>query len=213
MTVSKRLEHALADGIDQIGQIKILQTESGYTLVHVEDLDHLDSGHLELHTDPLAARQIGLYGPDGEYRFTKGQMDLIKGWRLDLSSLDDLRRALDLFYPANLGIWNAQIQGQLRVQNLRDKLSRQTGMYRYAGSISDEGAQTLVKDLCGPGNNCVKKILWKLSDDTPLEDSEASRFNGKFAEKAIPLMCQEACNFFVANCRKVAKKEFDAAAK
>ena len=86
-------------------------------------------------------------------------------------------------------------------------------MYRYAGSISDEGAQTLVKDLCGPGNNCVKKILWKLSDDTPLEDSEASRFNGKFAEKAIPLMCQEACNFFVANCRKVAKKEFDAAAK
>jgi hypothetical protein len=30
--------------------------------------------------------------------------------------------------------------------------------------------------------------------------------------EAIPLLCREACNHFVAECRKAAKAEFDAKA-
>ena len=83
-------------------------------------------------------------------------------------------------------------------------------MYRHSQNVSDLGAQHLVKTLCGPTNKCVKKILWQLDNDTPLEASEASQFDGTLpGGKAIPLVCQEACNFFVAQCRKQSKKEFE----
>ena len=103
------------------------------------------------------------------------------------------------------------------MQNLRDKLNRQTGMYRFARSISDDGAQELVRKVCGPAHQCAKKILWKIDDATPLSDSEASRFNGIPGvlpeNEAIPLLCREACNHFVAECRKRAKAEFEAKEK
>ena len=82
------------------------------------------------------------------------------------------------FYPGCTALFIRHSEGTLPVENLREKLSRQTGMYRYAGSISDAGAQDLVKKVCGPAHNCAKKILWKIDDQTPLEDSPASRFEG-----------------------------------
>jgi hypothetical protein len=86
-------------------------------------------------------------------------------------------------------------------------------MYRHARNVSDQGAQELVKCLCGPSNKCVKKILWKIDDEQSLEDSEASRFNGIVGKAdeatAIPMVCQEACNFFVAQARKKSKEEFE----
>jgi sirohydrochlorin cobaltochelatase len=99
------------------------------------------------------------------------------------------------------------------VENLRDKLNRQTGMYRYARTISDAGAQQLVQEVCGPAHNCAKRILWKIDSETPLDDNEASRYNGIPGmvpeSEAIPLLCREACNHFVAECRKAAKAEFE----
>lgn len=130
-----------------------------------------------------------------------------------LESAEDLRYALDQFYPAAVGLHLAAMAGTLEVENLRDKLNRQTGMYRFARSISDGGAQKLVQEVCGPAHQCAKKILWRLDAEIPLDDSEASRFNGipgdTSENQAIPLLCREACNHFVAECRKAAKKEFD----
>ncbi len=212
MTLSEKLQSALESGIRQIGQIIIHPKDGTYLLHHIDD-SNSDHSTLTVYSSPTDARAIGLYGPDGEFRFTKGQLDLKNGWLLTLPDLENLRRALDIFYPASLGLWFAHKDGTIRVQNLRPKLSRQTGMYRFASTISDHGAQDLVQSLCGPGNNCVKKILWKLDDTTPLVDSDASRFNGipSTADDttAIPLVCQEACNFFVAQCRKRAKQEFE----
>ena len=131
-----------------------------------------------------------------------------------LETDEDLRLALDQFYPACVGLFLAHQSGHLDSEMLRDKLNRQTGMYRFARSISDAGAQKLVREVCGPNHQCAKKILWKIAPETPLEDSEASRFNGipgGLAEtEAIPLLCREACNHFVAECRKAAKAEFEA---
>lgn len=204
----KSLENALARGVNQIGQIRILQNP--YRLHHLDDSD-LDS--LEVHTNPADAREISLYGPDGHYRFTKGELSLKQGWIFHLNSLDEVRQTLDNFYPASLGLWNALENNTLRVQNLRDKLNRQTGMYRHARNVSNEGAQELIQCLCGPANQCVKKILWQIDSDTPLADSEASRFNGVIGstspDQAIPLVCQEACNFFVSEARKKSKAEFE----
>jgi len=209
MSLTKVLSDALESGINQIGQLRILRDP--LRLHHIDDRD-LDS--LELHTDPDDAREIGLYTPDGGYRFTKGELSLKTGWIFELGSVEDLRRTIDLFYPASLGLWNAWKNDQIQTQNLRDKLNRQTGMYRHARNVSDEGAQELVRCLCGPSNKCVKKILWKIDDENPLEDSEASRFNGLVGDvdesTAIPMVCQEACNFFVAQARKKSKEEFEA---
>ena len=86
-------------------------------------------------------------------------------------------------------------------------------MYRFARNISDSGAQELVRTVCGPAHQCAKRILWQIDAATPLEDSEASRFNGIPGNvpenEAIPLLCREACNHFVAECRRVAKVEFE----
>jgi sirohydrochlorin cobaltochelatase len=107
----------------------------------------------------------------------------------------------------------AALDGRLEVELLRDKLNRQTGMYRFARNLSDAGAQALVREVCGPGNCCVKKILWGLDAETPLEDSEVSRFDGVVGDidraTAIPLRCREACNHFVAEARKASKAEFE----
>lgn len=209
MGLIKELETALASGVNQIGQIRILTNP--FRLHHIDDEDLED---LETHSDPEDAREIGLYTPDGEYRFTKGELSLKRGWIFQLDSLDQVRRTIDLFYPASLGLWNAWKNDAIRVQNLRDKLNRQTGMYRHSRNVSDQGAQELVQTLCGPSNKCVKKILWQIDQDLPLADSEASRFDGVVGDldrsKAIPMVCQEACNFFVAQARKKSKAEFDA---
>lgn len=210
--IQERLQAALDEGFNIIGQIAILRDTAGspFALCHHEDVEQLST--LEVHRGPEPARDISTWAEDGHYRFTKGELSLKKGWLLLLESIDELRRALDLFYPAALGVWFAQLDSKLEVQDLRDKLNRQTGMYKFAKGISTEGAQKLVKDVCGPGNCCVKKILWQIDADTPLQDSQASRFEGIIGdpENSIPLLCREACNHFVAECRKASKKEFEA---
>ena len=214
---TEHLANALARGVNLIGQIRIEPSADGkgYLLFHLDD-EGADPDSLTKHTNPRDAREIGLYAEDGHYRFTKGELSLKSGWLFELSSLADLRLTLDHFYPASVGLWTAFEHGTVRVQHLREKLGRQTGMYRHAAGVSDKGAQDLVKNLCGPSNQCVKKILWKIDEETPLEESEASTFPGYLPEasstNAIPLVCQEACNFFVAQARKKSKEEFEAKA-
>ena len=214
MSLTQKLTEALSNGLTQIGQIKILTDHdlSPFVLVHLDDMD-ADFASLTTNSSPDQAREIGLYTPEGEYRFTKGEMSLPAGWLLLLQSAEEVRQALDLFYPASFGLWTAWKDGSVRVQNLRDKLGRQTGMYRHAANVSDVGAQELIQSVCGPDNKCVKKILWQLDENTPLDDSEASRFNGIVnKDAAIPLICQEACNHFVAQARKKSQEEFAAKA-
>lgn len=219
MKLRDHLQSLLQQGFHRIGQIEILHGTSlppnldaaiRFVLLHQDDVF---SEKLESFTDAAAARQISTLSDDGEYRFTKGQTNLRTGWVMFLSSLDDLLLALEGFYPAGFSLWAAQKNGTLQVENLRDKLARQTGMYRFAKGISDAGAQKLVQKVCGPAHQCAKKILWQIDATTPLEDNEASRFNGiasGLAEPfAIPLLCREACNHFVAECRIASKKEFE----
>ncbi|MES2475350.1 MAG: DR2241 family protein [Verrucomicrobiota bacterium] len=218
MSIATKLTQLLESGIHRIGEIEIQTTASdgSFTLSH-----HLDAaaaketnfGGLEVHHGPADARDIGTYAPDGSYRFTKGQTNLKRGWVMRLKTPAELRAALDQFYPAAVGLHLAALDGSLETENLRDKLNRQTGMYRFARTISDRGAQQLVREVCGPAHQCAKKILWQLDAETALDDSEASRFNGIPGDipesQAIPLLCREACNHFVAECRKAAKKEHD----
>ena len=219
ISIAQKLRNLLQSGIHRIGEIEIQTNVSNihFILSHQTDADLTREplfGGLEVHHGPADARDLSTYAEDGTYRFTKGQTNLKRGWVMMLENESDLRLALDQFYPACLGLFLAQQGGTLEIENLRDKLDRQTGMYKFARSISDAGAQKLVRQVCGPAHQCAKKILWKIDPQTPLEDSEASRFNGIPGNvpeaEAIPLLCREACNHFVAECRKTAKAEFEA---
>ncbi len=219
MATSLKLKQLLESGIHRIGELEI-QTDvynHPFILCHQADLGLAESagfGGLRVHNGPADARDLSTYAEDGTYRFTKGQVNLKRGWVMTLENDNDLRLALDQFYPACVGLFLAYRDGTLEIETLRDKLNRQTGMYRFARSISDAGAQKLVQEVCGPAHQCAKKILWQLDPQTPLDESEASRFNGIPGElpesEAIPLLCREACNHFVAECRKAAKAEFEA---
>jgi len=200
----------VASGVRRIGQIEI-RSDNGaapYRLCHADDVD---ATGLETCEGPARARELSTWGEDGEYRFAKACTNLRRGWLMILADAEELRAAIDGFYPAALGLWRAESQGQSTVQNLRDKLDRQTGMYKFARNVSDDGAQRLVREICGPAHQCAKRILWQLDEQTPLEDSEASRYRGIPGDiptqEAIPLLCREACNHFVAECRKVSKQE------
>jgi hypothetical protein len=220
MKLSSELQQWLQSGIHRLGEIEIRADVSDCPIVicHAQDADKLASpgfGGLMLHEGPAAARAISTHDEEGGYRFAKAQTNLKRGWVMVLRNAEELLQALDQFYPAAVGLAAALRNGTLEVEQLRDKLQRQTGMYRYARNISDQGAQRLVRDVCGPAHQCAKRILWQLDAATPLDDSEASRFNGIPGNvpetQAIPLLCREACNHFVAECRKVSKTESDAA--
>ncbi len=217
MKLTDALRDALAQGFSQIGQIAVLQKNDGYLLCHLDEREKVADGDfsdLTRHENPADAIEISRFAPDGHYRFTKGELSLKSGWYFQVLTPAELRDTLDNFYPAAFGLWLAKKENRLHVQNLREKLGRQSGMYRHARKVSDAGAQDLVREICGPANQCVKKILWQLDDETPLDDSEASRFpgivGGKSEPDAIPLVCQEACNYFVSQCRAKAKAEFEA---
>lgn len=216
MSIATELQKLLQSGVHRIGQLEI-QTNAyneGFILSHFEDAELLDTpdfGGLQAHEGPAAARDLATYAADGTYRFTKGQTNLKRGWVMVLQNVEELRQALDQFYPAGLGLFLALRNGTIESENLRDKLNRQTGMYRFARNISDAGAQRLIQEVCGPAHQCAKRILWKIDANTPLEDSEATRYDGIPGglpdNEAIPLLCREACNHFVAECRRVAKDE------
>ncbi|MGD9418563.1 MAG: DR2241 family protein [Verrucomicrobiota bacterium JB025] len=215
MSIASKLDALIQSGIRRIGELMIQADASNgnFVLSHHQDAElvhQASHGGLELHTSAASARAISTYSDDGTYRFAKAQCNLIRGWVMVLETPEELLQALDIFYPAAVGLHLARRDGQLDVQHLRDKLERQTGMYRFTRTITDEDAQSLVQSVCGPAHQCAKRILWQLDADTPLDDSEASRFNGIPTagpkNEAIPLLCREACNHFVAECRRLVKQ-------
>jgi len=104
-------------------------------------------------------------------------------------------------------------------------------MYRVAAKISDEQIDCVVGDFCRSDGGCLRTILWKRDKEGAVASTElppekfdpafdqvraptrpgSSAFTEATADKPIPatvpLLCQEACNLLVAECRKVVKGE------
>ena len=236
----------MADSIEEIfnglsapfyfGQILVTKKEgAGFALLHRDDAS-LD--RLQRYREAEDAIEIAKYDNAGNYRPLKTAPNLRRGWRLDLATVEELRRALDYFYPSRLAVFAEWKSGNLKMTALRETLDRQSGMYRVAAKISDLQINDLVADFCRSDSGCLRTILWKRDRNgviastklpnekfDPAWDQAAaqptqvgtSRCDVRTAQRAVPtshslpatvpLLCQEACNLLVAECRKIVKGE------
>src|SRR6266481_4489532 len=159
----------MADSIEEIfnglaapfsfGQILVQKREgAGFVLLHRDD-ESLDQ--LQTFQDAENAIEISKYDDSGDYRPLKTAPNLRHGWRLELAAVEELRRALDYFYPSRLAVFAAWKSGYLKTTALRETLDRQSGMYRVAAKISDPQINDLVADFCRSDSGCLRTILWK----------------------------------------------------
>jgi sirohydrochlorin cobaltochelatase len=226
----------MADSIEEIvdgvappfylGQILVTKREgTGFVMSHRDDAS---LNQLQTYRDAENAIEIAKYDDAGNYRPLKTAPNLRHNWRLELATVEELRRALDYFYPSRLTVYAAWKRGYLKTTALRETLDRQSGMYRVAAKISDPQINDLVANFCRSDSGCLRTILWKRDRDgviasaklpkekfdpvcdqaaacsrRPEGDSRASHSEAA----TVPLFCQEACNLLVAECRKVVKAE------
>jgi sirohydrochlorin cobaltochelatase len=199
------------------GQVLARKNGKRFVLCHRDD-EKLDQQHT--FRDAQDAIEVAKYDDKGNYRPLKTAPNLRHGWRLELETLEELRRALDYFYPGRLAVFAAWKKGNLQTTSLRQTLDRQSGMYRVAAKISDSQIDDLVADFCRSKGGCLRTILWKrdqkdaiastkLPKDKfdPACDQGADNRPGSPTSATVPLLCQEACNLLVAECRKVVKAE------
>jgi sirohydrochlorin cobaltochelatase len=219
----ERALEALARGACCIGEIAIWPSGGGgFVLSHRDDKERQG---LQIFREPSAAIEIAKLDDSGNYRPLKTAPNLRHGWRLEVTTLEKLRCALDYFYPGRLAVFEAWKGDQLKTTALRTTLDRQSGMYRVAAKISDDQLNNVVGDFCRSDGGCLRTILWKrdasgsvasaelppekfdTSHDQTLWPGSPTRATTATAAPVIPLLCQEACNLLVAECRKVVKIE------
>ena len=209
-SIETALASALIDS-SRFGQILIRKKNGGYILSHCDDEGRDD---LQGFQNPDEAAEIARYDDEGKYRPLKTAPNLRHGWRLEVVDLAALRRALDYFYPGRLAMFAAWKANRFATTPLRETLDRQSGMYRVASKISDEQIDELLGNFCRSSDGCLRTILWKRdargtvpSTKLPPEKFDTSHDQTGRGQRAIPLLCQEACNLLVNECRKVVKGE------
>ncbi|CAN5600087.1 hypothetical protein BH09VER1_BH09VER1_20480 [soil metagenome] len=184
------LEALLREGPLQIGQV-FVSTE--FSLRNFEDAGREG---LKSFFNSADAVEIAKYDDTGKYRPLKTAPNLRHGWILQLETTQEVLIALDYLYPAAIGTALAVRQEQVVPINLRETLTRQSGMYAVVKRLTDDQANDLIKKTCHEG--CLRKILWLISEERPAPLVEGN-------SPAFPIYCVEACNLLVAAGRPVAK--------
>ena len=204
-----------------LGQVAVRKNGKRLVLCHRDDELVNRVGIFRSVEDAI---EIGKYDDAGNYRPLKTAPNLRHGWRLELDTLEELRRALDYFYPGRLAIFAAWKSDRLQTMSLRETLDRQSGMYRVAAKISDSQIDNLVADFCRSDGGCLRTILWKRDAEGAVSSTKLpkEKFDPEYDQgtasnppgsatpatvATIPLLCQEACNLLIAECRKMVKGE------
>ena len=209
MPLEKALAAVLSDK-GRFGQILIQRIGSGgFVVCHRDDEN---SRALKIFRNSEDAIEIARHDDAGKYRPLKTAPNLRHGWRLEVVDLSELEQALDYFYPGRLAMLAAQKENRLTTTPLRETLDRQSGMYRVAAKISDEQIDDVVGNFCKSEGGCLRTILWNRDKSSAIPSSKlpAEKFDPAHdqtgdGKKTIPLLCQEACNLLVAECRKVVR--------
>ena len=169
-----------------IGQVLVA---SGRELRHREDAGRSDLREL---TSLADIRELVRLDEAGQFRPLRAAPNLGRGWRYRAADEEALREALDYLYPAemaNAALWREK---RLGVTPWRETAERQTGRFRVVRELDDAGVGELVAQVCERG--CLKRRLW-----TPAAQ-EVMAMEGE-----VPLLCPEACNYFVGKAREKLK--------
>lgn len=210
MDLCESLKIKLDRGVLLVGEVRVEKVAGGKV-----DIRHrLDRGRtdLESFTNPRQARELAKRDSSGVFRPIKSAPSLKRGWQLRLNNPREALEALDYLYPAAIGLWNAWLNGQLYHTHLREFFGRQTGMYRITGRIPDEGAARVVAETCNSETGCLRKILWSLDENRPIDSMPAEKFQIPAEEICseegweLPLLCLEPCSLLTAAARREAKR-------
>jgi hypothetical protein len=161
----------------------------GYLLRHTADARE-DS--LRVTEDPHAAREIARLTEGGEYRPLKSSPNLRRGWELRVADARSLATAMNYLYPAGVVHWFLHREGRLHLTSFRENAARQSGIYKRVQRLSDQGVLDAALACCDD-SVCLKKTLWDVDEDTPLDVDRG--------EGEIP--CPEPCSIFVSFARRV----------
>ncbi|MDE1170404.1 MAG: DR2241 family protein [Verrucomicrobium sp.] len=172
------LEARLGEGPQQLGQIWI----AGGALRHIDDRDAAE-GSLAPLADLAALRETVKTDDGGNFRPLRGAPTLRRGWRSPILAAPALARWLNVLYPGALAF--AELGGALPVTPFEETARRQTGMYRLLHAATPEQARRTIEEVCDAG--CLRQRLWS---------------GGPARAEGLPLLCPEACNYFVGRCRE-----------
>jgi hypothetical protein len=161
----------------------------GYSLRHMDDVG---KDGLRVSEDPHAAREIARLTEGGEYRPLKSSPNLRRGWKLRVADARSLATAMNYLYPAGVVHWYLHREGRLNLTSFRENAARQSGIYKRVQRLSDQGVLDAAVACC-EDSVCLKKTLWDVDEDTPLDVDRG--------EGEIP--CPEPCSIFVSFARRV----------
>ena len=161
----------------------------GYSLRHTDDAR--EAG-LRVSEDPRAAREIAKLTEGGDYRPLKSSPNLRRGWELRVADALSLVTAMNYLYPAGVVHWYLNREGRLDLTSFRETAARQSGIYKRVQRLSDQGVLDAALACCEDAV-CLKKTLWDVDEDTPLDVDRG--------EGEIP--CPEPCSIFVSFARRV----------
>jgi sirohydrochlorin cobaltochelatase len=176
----------------RIGQVLVLiNREDQIEVRHVDD-----AAVAKRELRPLSSladlRDVILRDAAGNFRPLRAAPDLPRGWTLSVDDFDVFCAMLDYLYPAEAANWSLWKSGKLPITPWPETAERQTGRFRIVRELGDEGARQLAAEVCDRG--CLKRRLWApcAQDVSP-------------APNEMPLLCPEACNYFVSKAREKLK--------
>ena len=170
-----------------MGQVLI----AGGQLRHIDDRD-TSAENLRPIASLAEWRELILRDEQGDFRPLRAAPNLRRGWIVFTRDFAELAPYLDYLYPAALANWELWREYKLPLTPWTETAARQTGRFRIVREIDEAAARELAATICDPG--CLKKRLWSPAQQT------ISSVAGE-----IPLLCPEACNYYVSKAREKLK--------
>lgn len=202
MTLAETISSLLPPDAElRFGELYLTRDKSGVFAVRHRN-DRKSEDGLEIVENCNDLRELAKFDSKGEYRPLKTAPTLRSGWVTKSDDATEFLARLDAIYPATFATWISYEKGELDPISLRDTLNRQTGMYKFAGSITDQMANEIMRSTCGKG--CVRLIAWPIENDCPVSRLKA-------AKGTLPIICTEACTFAVSEARRLAKEAYEKA--
>ena len=194
----------LAEGLTrEWGQLRLgVERDDGrrqYEVRHVDDAD-TPVDDLVRHDDPLDARRIAKHDERDRYRPLKTAPTLQSGWVFPALDPEELVQTVDFFYPATVVNWHREREGDLDVDDWRETMERQSGIYGVIQTWDrGEGYEHVnwVAEACCDDSQCLKRREWEYDEET---DLDVDGGDGQFP-------CREPCSLVVSAARQWTKLE------